>query len=192
MGQGNWKAFQSGACVLLASLLTGCATVTQPLTQSISVETRTKEGELVDGAACQLNNEKGNWTVTAPGSVLVNKSATDLFIRCEKVDHDQGTAVATSRVNPMIFGNILIGGVIGAIVDHSSGSGYQYPAVLAIEMGSHKMFDVQEGNAVTTSTQPIAPAGADGQAVAPADASAGKGSLKPVALDDLKDLLPGR
>src|SRR5262245_36005454 len=168
--------------LLLASLLTGCATVTGSQTQSISVETRDKAGEFVEGADCQLNNDKGQWSIKTPGSVMVTKSATDLFVRCEKPAQDPGSAVAISRVNPAIFGNIIIGGVIGAIIDHSQGTGYDYPPVLAIEMGSHKTIDLQGGNAVTVSTQPLAPS--------PGEEKREDGARKTsVTLDELKDLL---
>ena len=38
-----------------------------------------------------------------------------------------------------MFGNILLGGGIGAIVDHNTGSAYEYPNFLQVVMGSDIM-----------------------------------------------------
>ena len=35
-----------------------------------------------------------------------------------------------------MFGNIILGGGIGAIIDHNNGSAYEYPTVIDILMGS--------------------------------------------------------
>jgi hypothetical protein len=183
----------------MVTLMSGCATVVNSSYQDISVETRSKDGEFVEGAECKLNNDKGNWSVRTPGTATVNKSATDLYIRCEKDGHDAGSAVAISRVNGAIFGNILIGGVIGAIVDHHQGTGYDYPDRAAIEMGAHRTIDIKDGNTVTVSTQP-SPAGGgsdgsdrrEGAAAQPPPAASPRRDGTTTSLDDLKELLPPR
>lgn len=182
-----------GALAALVSLVSGCATVTGSETQTISVETRTKAGEFVEGVACQLSNDKGEWSLRTPGSALVTKSAADLFVRCTKEEHDLGTAVAVARVNGAIFGNILFGGVIGAVIDHSQGTGYDYAATVAIEMGSHRTIDLQDGNAVIVATQPLPPSQAGAKregAVIPTPAPENAPRKTTVTLDELKDLLP--
>ncbi|TQS97138.1 hypothetical protein EII98_12265, partial [Xanthomonas perforans] len=40
-----------------------------------------------------------------------------------------------------IWGNILIGGAIGAIVDHSKGTGYTYPSWIQLVFGQTLSFD---------------------------------------------------
>ena len=40
-----------------------------------------------------------------------------------------------------MFGNILLGGGIGAIVDHSNGSAYNYPDWMKLVMGKSLSFD---------------------------------------------------
>ena len=35
-----------------------------------------------------------------------------------------------------MFGNIVFGGGIGAVIDHSNGSAYEYPSFLQVVMGS--------------------------------------------------------
>ena len=34
-----------------------------------------------------------------------------------------------------MFGNIIFGGGIGAIIDHSKGTGYNYPDAVPVKMG---------------------------------------------------------
>jgi hypothetical protein len=172
------------ALVLLASVLSGCATVTQTFTQEILVETREARadgGQALKGVACKLNNDKGEWTIQTPGEVTVTKSAADLFVRCQLEGHQPGTAVAVSRVHGAMFGNILIGGVVGAVVDHSAGTAYNYPETLSIEMGTHKTFDRQDGEVVASSPKSD-PSGGNSPSPPPGRAS--------VSVDDLKDLLP--
>ncbi|TSE28726.1 hypothetical protein [Tepidimonas charontis] len=119
----------------LAGLTSGCASVVTGQNQPVSVETR-HEGETVTGAHCKLNNDKGTWYVTTPGTVTVVRSYHDLHLRCDKAHFLPGIATVKSTTKAMAFGNILIGGVIGAAVDASSGAAYDYPSLITVEMGS--------------------------------------------------------
>ncbi len=57
-----------------------------------------------------------------------------------------------------MFGNIIFGGGIGAIIDHSKGTGYNYPDALPVEMGRSKIVDrAQEAEAPTTSNPSSSP-----------------------------------
>jgi len=40
-----------------------------------------------------------------------------------------------------MFGNIILGGGIGAIVDHSNGSAYNYPEWMRLVFGQNLTFD---------------------------------------------------
>ena len=122
-----------GACIT-AMLVSGCATVTTGQNQSVSVETRAK-GTSVAGAACRLQNDKGTWFVTTPGSVTVNRAYGDLAIHCTHEKFPPGTMIVKSSTKPMAFGNILLGGVIGAGVDVATGSAYDYPTLISLELG---------------------------------------------------------
>ena len=53
-----------------------------------------------------------------------------------------GAGIVTSRLAGSMFGNILLGGGIGMIVDHSNGSAYNYPEWIKLVMGdSAAVFD---------------------------------------------------
>lgn len=122
--------------VLAVTLLgSGCASIVTGQNQSVSVETRGKQGEAVASANCKLTNDKGTWFVTSPGSVSVRRSYEDLLINCEKAEQQPGIASVKSSTKAMAFGNIIFGGVIGAGVDIASGAAYDYPTLITVLMG---------------------------------------------------------
>lgn len=127
------------------SILGGCASVTGGALQSVAVVTNTKGGLPVRDAACKLDNDKGSWRVTTPGSAVIQRSASDLSIACEKEGLPSGLGRAISKPNGGMFGNIIFGGVVGAAIDHSTGTAYDYPIYFQIEMGASQVFGVAAG-----------------------------------------------
>jgi len=128
--------------VLSITLLgSGCASIVTGHNQSVSVETRGKQGEAVASANCKLTNDKGTWFVTSPGSVSVRRSYADLLVNCEKSEQQPGTASVKSSTKAMAFGNIIFGGVIGAGVDIASGAAYDYPTLITVLMGDQITVD---------------------------------------------------
>lgn len=119
----------------------GCASIVSGHNQSVSLETRVKQGQVVAGANCKLANDKGTWFVTSPGSVTVRRSYEDMVVSCEKEGMDAGQASVKSSTKGMAFGNILFGGVIGAGVDIASGAAYDYPPVFTVLMGEKVTID---------------------------------------------------
>jgi hypothetical protein len=61
-------------------LTTGCASIVGGTNQSISLETRSNAGEPVAGVNCKLENPKGTWFVTTPGSVTIHRAYDDLSV----------------------------------------------------------------------------------------------------------------
>jgi hypothetical protein len=114
-------------------MLTGCASITGSTTQNISVETRSDSG-VISGAECELTNAKGKWLVRTPGSTVVQRSNDDLIALCNKKGYSPGQQKLISTTKGSMFGNILLGGGIGAIVDHKNGSAYEYPSLVQIFM----------------------------------------------------------
>lgn len=121
--------------VVVVGLTSGCASITGTTNQSVSVQTREPGGKEVTGAACELTNNKGKWFVTTPGSVMVHRSNDDMQVLCNKADLEPGRAGVVSETKGSMFGNIIFGGAIGAVVDHSSGAAYEYPAFIQVLMG---------------------------------------------------------
>lgn len=130
--------------VVLASVTllgSGCASIVTGHNQSVSVETRSKQGQAVLSANCKLSNDKGTWFVTSPGSVSVRRSYSDLLVNCEKEQQEPGLASVKSSTKAMAFGNIIFGGVIGAGVDIASGAAYDYPTMITVLMGDKVTVD---------------------------------------------------
>ena len=110
--------------LLCISSLFGCASITSSNTQPIAVTT-VCEGKIITNIPCALVNDKGQWTLTTPGSAQIHKSYEDLAISCKK-DSSAGNAIFRSKNNTGAWGNILLGGVVGYAIDSGSGAGFDY------------------------------------------------------------------
>ena len=153
MSKALLRAILPLAVVAGAASLTGCASIVSGTSQIVSVETLQATGK-VDGATCKLENEKGVYYVTTPGTVTVRRAYGDMNVHCEKPGMDAGIASIKSSTKGMAFGNILFGGVIGAGVDVASGAAYDYPNLFQIMMGQ----TVTAGSAAAPATAQAAPA----------------------------------
>ena len=127
------------ALASLALSLTGCASITGSTTQNISVQARTPDGKELKEVQCDLINKRGTYFVTTPGTIVISRSNDDLHVTCRKDAFENGKASVVSDTKGSMFGNILFGGGIGAIVDHNTGSAYEYPNFLQVVMGSDIM-----------------------------------------------------
>ena len=125
----------------IVALATGCASITSDRTQSLAVTTQTISGDRVEKATCSLKNDKGSWAIETPGVVVVHRSAEDIIVECKKDGEPDGLARGISRAAGGMWGNIVFGGGIGAIIDHSNGSGYNYPDDIPVKMGESVSFD---------------------------------------------------
>jgi|TARA_B100000315_G_scaffold209047_1_gene204618 hypothetical protein len=77
-----------------------------------------------------MNNSQGTYFVkSTPETVTVHKAYSDLTVVCEKNDKS-ATSTHQSKANAANFGNILLGGVPGALIDGGSGKGYDYPGYI--------------------------------------------------------------
>lgn len=129
----------------LSAFASGCSTLTADGTsQDLSVMTYTSDNKDLTGASCELKNDEGSWTAVTPASVMVRRSNKDLMVKCTKSGLADARANVVSKTKANMWGNIIFGGGIGAIIDHSNGSAYQYPPVLKLIMGQDTT--VQEGS----------------------------------------------
>ena len=119
--------------IAIASLLaaTGCASITGENVQPVSVAT-VQDNKEVAGAGCTLINDAGKWFVTTPGTVMVHKSTGDLSVDCKKDGGLSGTETLVSKSNGAVWGNILLGGGVGYVVDRQTGAGFNYPNNAAV------------------------------------------------------------
>lgn len=151
------KGVLLGAIALQA---VGCATITHDGTQPVQVTTLDKSNNTITGAYCVLKNDRGEWNLKSQGSANVHRSAANLTINCTKDGQPDGVGTLISRANGGMFGNILLGGGIGAIIDHNKGTAYNYPDWVKIIMGDNLIFDRknQTENQAESGTAAIEPA----------------------------------
>ena len=122
--------------VVLATVLAGCATVVSGTTQTIGVNTDP------EGADCQFTRKGvlvGRVNPT-PGTIQVGKDYESVSVLCQKEGFDDATGVIGSEFQAMTLGNILLGGLIGVVVDAASGAMTKYPEVVTFTL-IPKMFD---------------------------------------------------
>jgi hypothetical protein len=119
--------------VAAAVFLSGCATITSGGPRSIAVETQPP------GATCEVRRSDNlvGTVPTTPGVVLVTASMRSMNVRCRRPAETAGpygVAVIAADLNPWYFGNILIGGFIGMIIDMASGAAGTYPSSVSVAM----------------------------------------------------------
>jgi uncharacterized protein YceK len=122
-------------------LLSGCASVMNDATHPMKIETKTEAGEWVTGAECRMTNDYGTATVKSGETAQVRRSSKDLDIVCKDPKNPDANARAISRANGGMWGNIILGGGIGAIVDHNKGTAYTYPTWIQLVFGKALVFD---------------------------------------------------
>jgi len=118
--------------VLPVILFSACSTIVSSNNQSVTIKALHENAE-INGSTCKLSNSKGEWTTVTPQSVTVRKSFGDMSITCRK-DKLMGSKIVASSAEGSTFGNILIGGGIGALVDAGTGNGYSYPDAMTVDM----------------------------------------------------------
>lgn len=129
------NAFNLTIC-FMSLFLASCSTLTgSGSMQPVSVRTFDSKGKELEGVKCELTNDCGAWFITTPGSVIITRSNKDLYIVCKKEGLEIGIGTIVSKTKVNMWGNIILGGCIGALVDHHNGSAYEYPSDVKIFMG---------------------------------------------------------
>ena len=168
---------------LLLASLSGCASITGSTTQTISLQARAPDGKEVKEAQCDLINKRGTYFVSTPGTIQISRSNDDIQVTCRKDGYDNGRAAVVSATKGSMFGNILLGGGIGLIVDHSNGSAYEYPSFVQVIMGSNVTIGTPKETSSAQSANPLT--GSQGNATA--KSAVNKSSS--IRLQELKKLM---
>ncbi len=124
----NHGRFRIIGVLSLAMALTGCSTLVSDKLASINVDAP----GCPDGTECTLKHKKGEYRVEVPGRTTVQKSDDPLSIDCRSPDGRKYVHSADSKMGGMIWGNIIFGGGIGAIVDAHTDSHRIYPHTIKI------------------------------------------------------------
>lgn len=110
--------------------MTGCASIVNGTKENVMVNTIN-----TPGAECSLTNDKGKWYVNnTPESVTVHRSFKQLIIHCKKKGFKPADINVDSKTKAMAYGNLVIGGLVGASIDSYNGSAFDYPTNIEIPM----------------------------------------------------------
>jgi hypothetical protein len=178
------------AMLLMAFAVTGCASIMNDSTQPMRIETLTQSGVEVKDMDCKAENDMATQAFKSPGTVAIRRSSKDLRIVCTKPGESEARGVAISRANAGLAGNILIGGGIGAIIDHTKGTAYTYPQWIQLVIEKLITFDRRNDTdgkpnmGVVTASLPKPD---DSKNVPSGSVNA---ASRPATLDDLGALLP--
>lgn len=148
------------AALALAILCTGCASVTQGRRTPVRVDTVTESGERVDGAGCTLRNDRTTTSSASGATAYVRRSGRDLEVTCTQAGQPDARGRLISRANLGMFGNVIAGGVIGAVVDHNTGAAYTYPTWVQLVFGRELVFDRNQEHEGSPMLAPGLPAAA--------------------------------
>jgi len=72
---------------------------------------------------------------------MILRSSEDMDVECTKEGEPIGLAKLISRAHGGMFGNIIFGGGIGALIDHDKGTGYEYPNKVVVILGETVVID---------------------------------------------------
>ena len=119
-----------GLVVLSAALLGGCSSVIEGRSQEIAINTTPS------GASCTLNREGAiiGMVNPTPGTVIIRKDKYDIEVVCQLDGYQKATRLDESGTAAAVFGNILLGGAIGVVVDSATGSDNKYDTPLNIAL----------------------------------------------------------
>ena len=122
----SWRVLGCLAAGLVAS---GCASTLEGTTQTITLMTNPP------GATCKLLREgQAIASVTTPGGTVVKKTKHDIRVECEKEGYETSTDMLKSGIEGATWGNIILGGGIGWLIDSASGADNRYPDNLTVTL----------------------------------------------------------
>ena len=110
--------------------LSGCASVTSGSTQNVNVSV-TCNGRAIPNK-CIVSNSKGRWTFHTPETKRIWRDKSPLSVMCESATLGGYGGTSDYNVNPTVYGNILIGGLIGLAIDNSNNSLWSYPEMIEV------------------------------------------------------------
>lgn len=124
-----------------ALALSACTTFVNNDTHPLHLDAIDPAGTPIENAECTLNNNRGTVHVRSGETVQVFRSRDDLTVVCLHSQHGEARARVISRLVGGTVGNVLVGGLIGLGVDHSSARGYSYPTWIRITFGENLVVD---------------------------------------------------
>ena len=104
------------AVIVTLVTVTGCATI-----MNRGGNQRVLINSMPHGATATID---GVITITTPGEVSLKRSKSHV-VRIEKEGYQPSTMMIDNELSGWVFGNILIGGLIGLAIDMGTGGGFK-------------------------------------------------------------------
>jgi hypothetical protein len=129
--------------LIVAALASGCATIVKGASQGVTVKTDPP------GAICEMRKKGKTVGVVnpTPGTVQLGKGGTALEVNCKKSGYLDSNATLTSSMQGWTFGNLILGGIVGLVVDAGSGAAYQYRSEIFIRLLPESFISVETRDA---------------------------------------------
>jgi len=141
-------------CAVPFLLLSGCATIINGTSQSMTVATSPPNATC---AVDRMGERIG--MVQTPGSLRVDKSKNSLTVTCAKPGYQTASVTRSPSFSLVTLGNAIAGGVIGVGVDFATGANFKYPE--EVQMGLQA--DARTGYPTAAVQNPLPEVGYYGQ-----------------------------
>lgn len=107
----------------LALACSACATVVGGTTQDVYIESEPT------GATCKVDRlgVTVGMVYPTPGRLGVSRSKETMVVSCTREGYEQSNEIVAASFTGATLGNLILGGVVGVIVDASSGANNKYP-----------------------------------------------------------------
>lgn len=141
----NIQSLSLHAIVVGAALaLSGCASIVSGRTATVAIDSVPSNAQVV------IHDKHGNQVITTTTPASVELRRKDKFIwpakytaTIDKPGYKTATVPIDSKINPWIVGNVVVGGVIGLVVDNATGAAWK-PKVASIQQPLEPMYVAQQ------------------------------------------------
>ncbi|MBS0219846.1 MAG: hypothetical protein JSR91_03805 [Proteobacteria bacterium] len=111
----------NAVAVLCALFGSGCASITSGKEQSLRFETDPV------GADCTLVQDKVEIArFQTPKTIVLRRAKTPIMMTCVKPGFHQERALIANTTSRALWGNMIVGGIIGVMADQTSGAAFRY------------------------------------------------------------------
>lgn len=125
----------------LICLLSGCASIVSDNKSVTYLET------VPEACKCELHGQDFKRVVNTPNSISLPSEAAPITIACSAPGYKRTTATLDTKADGWIWGNILFGGVIGAVIDGAKGSGFKFPPKYSLVLEPEQFASLDERDA---------------------------------------------
>ena len=129
--------------VVLVGLLfsAGCASIVSETGSTTYFQTKP------ENARCELHGQDFVRVVNTPDSITLPSEASPITVACTAEGYRNTVEMVEGKYDGWIWGNILFGGVVGAVIDGSRGAGKKFPPQVLVVLEPESFADVAERDA---------------------------------------------